>query len=58
VGVDASPHDFRHDKASVLLNQGATLSEGQGLLGHASPETTKKIYAHDETAHLRDAFDR
>jgi site-specific recombinase XerD len=58
VGVNASPHSFRHDKASVLLNQGAKLSEVQDILGHASPETTKKIYAHYETAHLRDAFDR
>ena len=58
VGVDASPHDFRHDKASVMLNQGAKLSEVQDILGHASPETTKKIYAHYETAHLRDAFDK
>ncbi len=58
VGVQASPHAFRHDKASVMLNQGAKLSEVQDILGHASPETTKKIYAHYETAHLRDAFDR
>ncbi|MGH2370918.1 MAG: tyrosine-type recombinase/integrase, partial [Chloroflexota bacterium] len=58
VGVRASPHAFRHDKASVMLNQGAQLSEVQDILGHASPETTKKIYAHYETAHLRDAFDR
>ncbi|MBI3973510.1 MAG: tyrosine-type recombinase/integrase [Chloroflexi bacterium] len=58
VGVNVSPHDFRHDKASVMLNQGAKLSEVQDILGHASPETTKKIYAHYETAHLRDAFDR
>jgi site-specific recombinase XerD len=57
-GVDASPHDFRHAKASTLLNRGAKLSEVQDLLGHASPETTKKIYAHYETAHLREAFDR
>jgi len=58
IGVNASPHAFRHDKASVLLNQGAKLSEVQDILGHASPETTKKIYAHYETQHLRDAFDR
>ncbi|MGH2457742.1 MAG: tyrosine-type recombinase/integrase [Chloroflexota bacterium] len=58
VGIDASPHDFRHEKATVLLNNGASLSEVQDILGHASPETTKKIYAHYETAHLRDAFDR
>src|SRR6266542_3614440 len=58
VGVNASPHAFRHDKASVLLNRGAKLSEVQDILGHASPETTKKIYAHYETSHLREAFDR
>lgn len=57
-GVPITPHDFRHAKASVMLNRGAKLSEVQDILGHASPETTKKIYAHYETAHLRQAFDR
>lgn len=57
-GVPATTHDFRHAKASVLLNRGAKLSEVQDLLGHASPETTKRIYAHYEVAHLREAFDR
>jgi site-specific recombinase XerD len=56
--VPISTHDFRHAKATVLLNQGAKLSEVQDILGHASPETTKKIYAHYEVAHLRAAFDR
>ena len=45
-------------KATVLLNQGAKLSEVQDILGHASPETTKKIYAHYEVGHLRAAFDQ
>jgi site-specific recombinase XerD len=58
VGVEASTHDFRHAKASVMLNRGAKLSEVQDILGHASPETTKKIYAHYEVSHLRDVFDR
>jgi integrase len=58
VGVDATPHDFRHTKASVMLNAGASLSEVQDILGHASPETTKRIYAHYETSRLREAFDR
>lgn len=57
-GVPATTHDFRHSKATVLLNQGAKLSEVQDILGHASPETTKKIYAHYEVQHLRDVFDR
>ena len=58
VGVPATTHHFRHAKASVLLNRGATLSEVQDILGHASPETTKRIYAHYQTQHLREAFDR
>lgn len=57
-GIEASTHDFRHAKASTLLNRGAQLSEVQDLLGHASPETTKKIYAHYTTSHLREAFER
>jgi site-specific recombinase XerD len=57
-GVPATTHHFRHSKASVLLNRGASLSEVQDILGHASPETTKRIYAHYQTEHLRDAFDR
>lgn len=56
--VPLTTHDFRHAKATTLLNQGAQLSEVQDILGHASPETTKVIYAHYETRHLRDAFDR
>ncbi len=57
-GVDATTHDFRHAKASTMLNKGAKLSEVQDILGHSSPETTKKIYAHYEVSHLRTAFDR
>ena len=58
VGIDVSPHDFRHEKATVMLNNGAALSEIQDLLGHASPDTTKRIYAHYEVGRLRQAFDR
>ena len=57
-GVPATTHHFRHAKASLLLNRGASLSEVQDILGHASPETTKRVYAHYEVSHLREAFDR
>ena len=52
------PHDFRHAKASLLLNNGANVSEVQDILGHASPETTKKVYAHYTVSRLHEAFDR
>jgi site-specific recombinase XerD len=58
LGVPATTHHFRHKKASVLLNRGASLSEVQDILGHASPETTKRIYAHYQSQHLKEAFER
>lgn len=57
-GIEVTTHHLRHLKARVMLNQGAQLSEVQDILGHASPETTKKIYAPYTTQHLREAFDR
>jgi site-specific recombinase XerD len=38
-----------------VLNNGANLSVVQDLLGHASPATTKRIYATSERATLRAA---
>jgi site-specific recombinase XerD len=58
VGLAATPHHLRHLKARTLLNNGAQLAEVQDILGHASPETTKRIYAPYTRQHLRDAFDR
>jgi site-specific recombinase XerD len=58
VGVSASPHHFRHLKASTLLNRGASLSEVQDVLGHANPSTTKLIYAHYTPKFLRAAVEK
>jgi site-specific recombinase XerD len=41
------PHAFRHWHAQRLIDQGASLDQVQSVLGHANPETTKKIYATD-----------
>lgn len=49
-----SPHSFRHYRATQLLNQGMPLESVQAYLGHASPETTRIVYAHTKTAVLRD----
>ncbi|MCL5108540.1 MAG: tyrosine-type recombinase/integrase [Chloroflexi bacterium] len=57
-GVDTTTHQLRHLKATIMLNEGAQLSEVQDILGHASPETTKKIYAQYTKQYLREAFDR
>jgi site-specific recombinase XerD len=57
-GVELTTHHLRHLKARVLLNAGAELAEVQDILGHASPDTTKKIYAQYTKQHLREAFDR
>ena len=50
----ASPHAFRHYRATQLLNEGMPLESVQAYLGHASPETTRIVYAHTRTSVLRD----
>lgn len=49
-----SPHTFRHYRATQLLNEGMPLESVQAYLGHASPETTRIVYAHTRTSVLRD----
>lgn len=57
-GVAVTTHHLRHLKARLMLNRGAQLAEVQDILGHASPETTKRIYAPYTRQHLREAFER
>lgn len=39
-------HSLRHSFASALIMGGAAVTEVQSLLGHASPESTLRIYSH------------
>ena len=39
-------HDFRHTNASLLLSEGEDIENISAHLGHASVETTSKVYAH------------
>jgi len=50
-------HDLRHSCATNLLTSGADILGVQGILGHASPETTLRYYGHlTGTEHLRAAM--
>jgi integrase len=40
------PHQLRHNAASVLLGAGVSPAEVAEMLGHASPTTTMRFYAH------------
>ncbi len=39
-------HSLRHSFASMLIAAGTPVTEVQAKLGHSSPQTTLKIYAH------------
>jgi site-specific recombinase XerD len=51
---NVSPHMFRHYRATQLLNEGMPLESVQAYLGHASPETTRVVYAHSKTRVIRE----
>ena len=51
-------HDLRHTCATNLLKAGADILGVQGILGHASPDTTLRYYGHlTGNEHLRAAMD-
>lgn len=39
------PYNARHSLAVDAINRGVSLGDLQGLLGHSSPETTRRFYA-------------
>lgn len=39
-------HALRHTFASLLLSQGAPITEVSSYLGHADPQITLKVYSH------------
>jgi integrase/recombinase XerD len=58
LGISASPHAFRHYRASQMLEQGAPLEAIQEILGHSDISTTRRVYAHYSKPAIRAIFDR
>lgn len=48
---DVTVHSLRHSFATALIQQGTTVNEVAGLLGHSTPDITMRVYTH----WLRDA---
>ncbi len=62
VNIQVSTHHFRHHKVKTLFERGARLGKIQEILGHASPETTTRIYDLESEQYdaesLQEAFDQ
>ncbi len=58
LGMDVSPHDFRHYRARQMLEQGAPLEAIQEILGHSDIGTTRRVYAHYSKPSIRNIFER
>lgn len=58
LGMDVSPHDFRHFRARQMLEQGAPLEAIQEILGHSDISTTRRVYAHYSRPAIRAIFER
>lgn len=59
-GMEPTYHDLRHFYASVLIAHGASVTQVQARLGHASAMETLRIYSHlwpDEDDRTRDILD-
>lgn len=50
-------HELRHSFISLLSESGASVAAMQALAGHASPQTTLKVYTHAGSREKREAVE-
>lgn len=50
-------HDLRHTAATIMLEAGVPLTAVSGILGHANPSITARLYAHSFDEGKRNAVD-
>lgn len=53
--ADFHPHKLRHTAASIAITHGADVVSVSGLLGHAKPDTTLRMYSHSNEEAMRRA---
>ena len=58
LGLEVTPHDFRHFRACQMLEEGAPLEAIQDILGHADISTTRRVYAQYSKPAIREIFSR
>ena len=52
IGIDASPHQFRHTYATLLHEWNISVKDAQHILGHSDVSTTQNIYTHISQARI------
>lgn len=57
-GIKCSPHQLRHEYATILLEADILDKDAQELLGHAQISTTKDIYMHITPKRLKQTTEK
>lgn len=58
IGRRITPHFMRHTFITNMLNRGAPINEVALIAGHASVNTTSRVYAHIATKNLENTYQK
>lgn len=48
INLVTNPHNFRHSRATSLMEEGFSIKAISKYLRHSNPTTTSKFYIHDK----------